>query len=171
MCIIKAAGQNQRAQSDPTLCRCAIKPKLYCNESLLGKSYVSIAAHALEGTNLLLWLQTSGSLPNTLPDTQHYAGRGHTSAAHCDCTHAQQTLWAGRGSEQTTPTMSGSIYPLKWRSCTNAQPLKQNYIRDGRYRRTSGRTANRTAPPSRRQSLPWPRRRRFVAECTVFQAP
>lgn len=54
MCIIKAAGQNQRAQSDPTLCRCAIKPKLYCNESLLGKSYVSIAAHVLEGTNLLL---------------------------------------------------------------------------------------------------------------------
>lgn len=54
MCIIKAAEQNQRAQSDPTLCRCAIKPKLYCNESLLGKSYVSIAAHALEGTNLLL---------------------------------------------------------------------------------------------------------------------
>lgn len=72
--------QNERAKRHPTLCRNSIKRELYCNESLLGKWYVCVAAYELEGTNLLLWLQTSPSPCSTTPDT----GSGHTSAAHSD---------------------------------------------------------------------------------------
>lgn len=107
--IIKAEEQSKRAQSDPTLCCDSIKLRQYCNESLLGKWYVSKAAYILQGTNLLLWLQTSRALWNTPPDTQYRGGSGHTLAAHCDV-YTMDSLGRTRQRANQT-TMSGSAYP------------------------------------------------------------
>lgn len=56
---VTAGEENERVPLCPTSCRSSIKLEQYCNESLLGKWYVCTATYVLQGTNLLLWLQTS----------------------------------------------------------------------------------------------------------------
>ena len=57
-----------------------------------------------------------------------YVGSGHTSTAHCDCIflYTQWIFWAGRGTQQTIPTMSVSAYPTKWTNYnTNVHRMKK----------------------------------------------